>query len=88
MRYFNTWVNSQDLPWHYGLGWIHVSTPWIYLVFIWIRIVLVIIQLIHHLMKWCRFYESDAQRNHLIFFGLSVVPLAIVIIRHSVIYDS
>lgn len=88
MRYFNTWVNSQDLPWHYALGWIHVSTPWMYLVFIWLGIALVIIQMIQRVMKLHRFYESDAQRNHLIFFGLSVVPLAIVIIRDSVIYDS
>jgi len=88
MRYFNAWVNSQDLPWHYALGWIHVSTPWVYLVFIWVGIVLVSTQFVKRLFQSNILYLNQKQRNTLVFAGLSVLPLAIVIGRDSVVYDS
>lgn len=88
MRYFNTWIHSQDLPWHYALGWIHISTPWLFLVFIWIGIVLVVARLVYRLYKSHRLYSTGKQKNKVIFLGLSVLPLAFILIRESVIYDS
>ncbi|MEM9052169.1 MAG: glycosyltransferase family 39 protein [Bacteroidota bacterium] len=88
MRYFNTWVNSQDLPWHYGLAWIHISTPIVYLIFIWLGVILACRMFIRNLLRKKKFYQDNAGRNITIFFGCSVVPLAIIVLKDSVIYDS
>lgn len=88
MRYFNTWIFSQDIPWHYGLAWIHISTPIVYLIFVWIGIILTLKLFLQNLSHNKKIYCNPSERNITIFFGCSILPLAIIILRESVIYDS
>jgi hypothetical protein len=88
LRYFNTWVNSQDLPWHYALGWIHISTPIVFLLFMWGGILFFAKQTFSSLIHQKKFYSSNQGRNLLIFFAVSVVPVVVIILKDSVIYDS
>lgn len=86
MRYFNSWINAQDLPWHYALGWIHISTPLVYLLLFWMGTFQILRDFFQQILKG--FYKNKSQLYDLVFLALALGPLLIVMVRESVLYDS
>lgn len=73
---------AHDLPWHYSLVWISITTPLTYLIFFAIGVVAIILRFAK---KPLAFYGKH--RDDLIFISWFVLPLLSVIVLHSVIYD-
>ncbi|MEM9888292.1 MAG: glycosyltransferase family 39 protein [Bacteroidota bacterium] len=89
MLYFNTWINAQEVPWHYSLAWIHLSTPLVYLIFFWVGFYQIWKQLFRRIFsRSFAFYNSPNQLYDLVLLALCVGPIFIVVWRASVIYDS
>jgi hypothetical protein len=86
MRYFGSWINAQELPWHYALGWIHISTPLVYLLLFWTGTFQILRNFFQQLFKG--FYKNKNQLYDLVFLALALGPLLIVIVKESVLYDS
>jgi hypothetical protein len=82
--YLGETVEVTQLPWHYALVWIGITTPITYLVLFFIGLSLVIKSIIaNHLRIW----SSPEQLQDLIFLGIFITPLIAVIALDSVIYN-
>lgn len=86
--YYGSLVKSTDLPWHYIPGWMLVTTPLLYIVFFFTG-------LYNVLRRWLKtvkesaikIYKGDRQKIDLLLLGWFFIPLMIVIILNSTLYD-
>ncbi|OUJ73425.1 glycosyltransferase family 39 protein [Hymenobacter crusticola] len=82
--YMGHMVTATELPWHYALVWICITTPVLYvLAFVTggIRIVWDLVR------RGLTLYASEEEWQDLFFLGLTVTPLLAVVALHSVLYD-
>jgi hypothetical protein len=77
-------VPATELPWHYPLVWMGITTPILYLAAGLLGIYLVLRQLARH--HW-RLWADEQGLQDVLFLGLFVAPLLTVIVLHSVLYD-
>ena len=82
--YLGEFTPATNLPWHYSLVWIAITTPFIYLALFLVGSVGVAIQTLK--CGW-RLWSDDNQMQDLIFLGLFAAPILAVIVLHSVLYD-
>ncbi len=87
--YFNDFINARSLPWHYALGWIHITTPIAYLVLFWIGFLSILRNKLSSVFqKPFAIYTNDNQMADLAIAALFLFPVLIVIIKGSTLYDS
>ena len=82
--YLGDYVRATQLPWHYLPFWISITTPPLYLLLFLAGTAAVARQFIasgRHL------WRSEAELQDLVFLGIFLVPVAVAILLHSVLYD-
>jgi hypothetical protein len=77
-------IQATDLPWHYALVWIGITTPVLYLVGFLVGAGRTLWQAGRR--GW-RLYATAAEWQDLLFLALTLAPIAAVIVLHSVVYD-
>lgn len=77
-------IPATDLPWHYALVWLGITTPVLYLLSALLGLGLVSFQLLRH--RW-RLWASEQGLQDVFFLGFFAGPLLAVILLHSVLYD-
>lgn len=82
--YLGSFVSTGALPWHYALVWISVTTPLLYLALFAAGSFAIVRRAIGARL---RLWNDDNELQDLFYLGLVVVPVAAVIILHSVMYD-
>ena len=78
-------VNATHLDWYYGITWFLISNPILYLVAGFGGILYFIFKFT---TSPATFFINNANRNILIYVIGFIVPLVLVIVLHSVLYDS
>jgi len=82
--YMGQIIKATNLPWHYILVWVGITTPIFYLVIFLIGFINITILLaINHIRLW----KNDNELQDYLFFSLFFVPLGAVIYLNSVLYD-
>ncbi|MFD1467496.1 glycosyltransferase family 39 protein [Hymenobacter caeli] len=76
-------IPAVALPWHYAPVWIAITTPVLYLVGWAVGAAAILRRLGYR--RW-QLYAGDEWQD-LLFLGLTVAPVAAVVLLHSVIYD-
>jgi hypothetical protein len=82
--YMGRFVPSTDLPWHYVLVWISITTPLLYLTLFLVGAFQTLRQIAS---RGIGLWKSDEELQDTIFLGLFAAPIAAVILLHSVLYD-
>lgn len=82
--YMGRFIPATQLPWHYPLVWIAVTTPLLYLAPFGVGLYGSLRQIV---ARRFRLWEGDAEMQDVIFVALSVAPVAAVIVLQSVLYD-
>ena len=82
--YLGQFIPGTQIPWHYPLVWIGITTPLIYLALFVVGVGATIHSSLQR--KW-RLWSGDQQFQDLFFLGLFVSPILAVIVLHSVLYD-
>jgi hypothetical protein len=76
-------VVASMLPWHYAPVWIGLTVPLLYLVFFGLGASVILVAAV----KRYRQFFSGAEWQDAFYLGLALVPIAAVIILHSVLYN-
>lgn len=82
--YLGQTVSVTNLPWHYVLVWIGITTPIAYLMLFLIGFTLIIKCMVANPL---RLWSSPEQLQDLIFLGIIITPLFAVIALNSVLYN-
>ena len=82
--YFGEFVAATDLPWHYAVVWIGITTPLLYLATGLLGLGLAVGHAVRQ--RW-RLWHDEQGMQDVLFLGLSAGPLLAVIVLHSVLYD-
>ena len=82
--YFGEYVSATQLPWHYSIVWIFITTPIVYSITFLIGMFGVVFDgLKNRIILW----KNEEQLQDAIFFGLFFGPLIAIIYFKSVLYD-
>jgi hypothetical protein len=84
MLYWGEVVAGTDLPWHYVPVWIIISTPVAYMVAFGGGALAYVVTLLRRPLALLRTFEG---RLDLLFSGWLILPILMIIVLHSVIYD-
>jgi hypothetical protein len=82
--YMGRFVPSTELPWHYVLVWISITTPFLYVALFVVGAFNTVRQIASRKEA---LWKNDEELQDAIFFALFVAPIAAVVLLHSVIYD-
>ena len=82
--YLGAMESATDLPWHYPLVWLAVTTPLLYVVSGLLGMGLILRQLVRE--HW-RLWHDERGMQDVLFLALFVGPLVAVIVFRSVLYD-
>lgn len=85
LLYYSEMTLSTELPWTYIPVWFGITNPVIYL---FIGIFGVILLMIHFIQNPDLFFSNSKQRNNLLYLFCFLAPVLLVIVLHSVLYDS
>ena len=80
--YFGRTIPATRIPWHYPLVWIGITTPPVVLAAGCIGVLASLAQLAR-----AHLWSDDGQMQDALFLAVFAVPLAAVIVLHSVLYD-
>lgn len=82
--YRGNMVPATDLPWHYALVWMGITTPLLYVAGGLLGLGLVVRHLVRQ--RW-RLWHDEQGLQDVLFLGLFAGPLLAVVVLHSVLYD-
>ncbi len=91
--YFGEYISARNVPWHYSLVWIFITTPLLYSILFLIGLYFIIKRMIERLLKIEENYSyTDLWRNNkelqdLIFALSFIIPVVAVITLDSTLYD-
>jgi hypothetical protein len=91
--YLAEYISVQNVPWHYPIVWIFITTPIFYLVLFVIGFVFIVYRLIKRLIKieennsYKDLWRGKRELQDLIFFSTFLIPIFIIIILNSTLYD-
>jgi hypothetical protein len=77
-------VPATNLPWHYALVWLGITTPVLYLIAALLGLGLVGYQLLRQ--HW-RLWANEQGLQDVFFLGFFIGPLLAIVLLHSVLYD-
>lgn len=75
-------IQSTNLPWHYAIEWIGITTPPFYLILFFIGTLAVLKKIISS-----TFAPSDEQKQDILFLVLLLLPILLVILLNSTLYN-
>ena len=78
------YVRGTDLPWHYVLVWISITTPLLYLALFLVGASNTLRQIAS---QGTGLWKGDEELQDAVYFGLFAVPIVAVILLHSTLYD-
>ena len=82
--YMGRYVRGTDLPWHYVLVWISITTPLLYLALFLVGASNTLRQIAS---QGPGLWKGDEELQDAVYFGLFAVPIVAVILLHSTLYD-
>ena len=82
--YMGSFVRSTELPWHHVLVYISITTPLLCLVLFLVGLSNTISKIIY---RGTSLWKSKEELQDVVFLGFLAVPIATVIMLHSVLYD-
>ncbi|WP_324673405.1 hypothetical protein [Hymenobacter sp. GOD-10R] len=82
--YMGTTMPATEIPWHYAPVWISITTPILYVIAAVAGAICIMQKLVSRMWK---LYASEEEWQDLLFLGLTVAPVAAVILLHSILYD-
>ena len=82
--YMGRYVRGTDLPWHYVLVWISITTPLLYLALFLVGASNTLRQIAY---RGTGLWKGDEELQDAVYFGLFAVPIVAVILLHSTLYD-
>tara|TARA_B100000686_G_scaffold301961_1_gene337682 strand:- start:374 stop:2014 length:1641 start_codon:yes stop_codon:yes gene_type:complete len=91
--YLGEYVKAKNVPWHYLLVWISVTTPLFYLIFFIIGFFLIIRRFISRLLKieenesYNDLWRGKKELHDLIYVFTFLIPLFVVSLLGSTLYD-
>ena len=90
--YFGEYISSVNLPWHYSLTWIFITTPIIYLILFIIGSLLIVFQLFKRFLELSNKegsrdpWKSNNERMDIILFIIFYFTLFLIIEMNSTLY--
>jgi hypothetical protein len=84
VRYLGADIPGTEIPWHYALVWLGITTPVLYLAAALLGLGLASYQLLRQ--HW-RLWADEQGLQDVFFLGFFVGPLLAVMLLHSVLYD-
>ena len=91
--YFGEYIAARNVPWHYPIVWIFITTPIYYLILFLIGFIFIFYRLISRLLKieknnsYTDLWRGKKELQDLIFFLTFSIPIFIIIILDSTLYD-
>ena len=91
--YFGQYISAQNLPWHYPIVWIFISTPLFYIILFIVGFIFIIRRFMKRVIKieendyYNNFWKGKKELQDLIFFFSFMIPLFLIIILNSTLYD-
>jgi hypothetical protein len=82
--YMGKQTPALELPWHYAVVWVGITTPLLYVAAFLLGVVLIVRCMVRQI--W-RLWENEQQMQDLLFLGLALGPILAIIVLHSVLYD-
>ncbi len=82
--YFGEFIPCNQLPWHYALGWLFITTPVVYSFWFLVGLVFYLKVLLRDKIRFLHTETGQQDTTALLLFAL---PLAVVIITNAVLYD-
>lgn len=84
LLYWGETLRGTQVPWHYLPVWISITTPILYIVAFILGLFLVTKTALYRFPKM---FADHFERDSLVFAALALLPIAAVVILHSVLYD-
>ena len=91
--YLGQYISAKNLPWHYPIVWIFISTPLFYIILFIVGFVFMIHRFMRRLFKieendyYNNFWKGKKELQDLIFFSSFIIPFFVVIALNSTLYD-
>jgi len=91
--YLGNFVNAENVPWHYPLIWISITTPIFYLFLFIVGFVFILYRAVKRLLKieknnsYTDLWRGNNELYDLIFLLVFLIPLLAIIDLNSSIYD-
>ena len=90
--YFGEYIDARNIPWHYPVVWLGITTPLIYIILFIIGFIFTIKKIYKNLIKIEQdennnFWQNKKEMQDLVFFTTFLIPLIIVIYLNSTLYD-
>ena len=90
--YLGQYISAKNLPWHYPIVWILISTPFFYIFLFIVGFVFIGRRFMRRMFKikendYNNFWKGKNELQDLIFFFSFVIPLLSVITLNSTLYD-
>jgi len=84
VRYLGNDILTTNLPWHYSLVWISITTPLPYLGLTLIGMASIVRRMVSRRFT---LWSNDGEMQDVVCLGLFCVPIAVVIVLRSELYD-
>ena len=91
--YLGQYISAKNLPWHYPIVWIFISTPPFYTILFIVGFVFMILRFMRRVFKieendyYNNFWKGKKELQDLIFFFSFIIPLFLVIALNSTLYN-
>jgi hypothetical protein len=90
--YFGEYIDAKNIPWHYPIVWLGITTPLLYIILFIIGFVFTIKKIYKNLLKieqneYNNFWKNKKDMQDFVFFTIFLIPLVIVIYLNSTLYD-
>jgi len=92
--YFGDYISSTNLPWHYPIIWIFISTPFLYLLLFILGSLSIIFMIVKRFLelsyekKNFDLWKDNNERTDIIFFLIFYVSIFLVIEMNSTLYGA
>lgn len=84
--YFGTFIKGAEVPWHYPIIWMGITTPLIYLIGFLLGLILIIPPLLKAGLQ-LRFWENGRQQVNFFFLALFFGPLFAILWKSATLYN-
>ena len=91
--YLGQYISAKNLPWHYPIVWIFISTPLFYIILFIVGFIFIIRRFMRRVINieendyYNNFWKGKKELQDLIFFSSFIIPLFVVIALNSTLYD-
>ena len=91
--YLGEFIASRNVPWHYSIVWIFITTPIQYIVLFLVGFIFIIYRLLVRLLKvekndsYIDLWRGKKELRDLIFFFTFIIPIFVTSILGSTLYD-